>query len=78
MPDKDMYDPLILGARVDEKLHSYIDQISYRAAAKEIGISSTTVGRVVNGKLASAETLLRVCLWLNLRGINELLESLNA
>lgn len=35
-----------------------------RATAKEIGVSSSTLGRVERGKLPDVDTFVRICRWL--------------
>jgi transcriptional regulator with XRE-family HTH domain len=49
----------IFNKALDEK------RLSYRAAANEIGVSHSTVGRVVRGEPADMPTIEKIAAWLN-------------
>ena len=40
------------------------DQLSYREAAKKIGVAHTTVMRVIDGETTDINTLVKICNWL--------------
>ncbi len=52
----------ILSELVREKLSA--GRLSDRAAAREIGVSPTTIGRLLKGEDIDVETLIKVCRWL--------------
>jgi len=48
-----------------------IDRIGVRGAAKEIGVSPTTVSRIENGYLPDPEKFMAFCKWLGFKVIFE-------
>lgn len=52
----------ILSELVREKLAT--GRLSDRAAAREIGVSPTTIGRLLRGEAVDVDTLVKVCRWL--------------
>lgn len=62
----------LLNEKVKSKL-SYGDSV--RAIAPTIGISHSTLSRIINGKSADMNTVVRVCDWLELPIANFIIQS---
>jgi len=48
---------------IEDKLKK--DGISIREASRQVGVSATTISRIMNKESIDVETLVRVCEWLN-------------
>ena len=76
-----LFDPLLFGTLIWEKriknAPSADEMITGRDAAKQMGISPTTVSRCEHFGTPDVENFLRLALWMRLPGAGELIESIN-
>ena len=52
----------VLSTLVNEKIRK--DWISVREASRQVGVSATTMSRVLEGESVDVDTLIMICSWL--------------
>lgn len=62
MKEKKIFDLEMFSEKV--LLHRHRCRLSLRAAAKQIGISASTLNRLENRKMPDVETFFRICKWI--------------